>query len=127
MEICCAVGLSALSKGQPDISLTWLERALHPSLWSELAVEQADLALKDMRFLSLHLFGTFLLKQSKLRSWCTNRPSSRTSPAKLNKLMEPCTRRTAFLTNCELIETLVVFQLTETGIQGHTARDYPPT
>ena len=57
VEICCIVGMSALSKDQLDISVRWLERALESSSFCGQQSEQPDLALKDMRLLALHAFG----------------------------------------------------------------------
>lgn len=51
--------MSALSKGQFDKSVRWLERALESSSWTGQQSEQPDLALKDMRLLALHAFGEF--------------------------------------------------------------------
>lgn len=53
--------MSALSKGQFDKSVRWLERALESSSWTGQQGEQPDLALKDMRLLALHAFGEFCL------------------------------------------------------------------
>lgn len=56
IEVCYIIGSSALSNGQPDVAVGWLERALGSSLSSNQD-SQSDLAMKDMRMLTQHAFG----------------------------------------------------------------------
>lgn len=106
IEVCYIIGSSALSKGQPDIAVRWLERVLKSNSCSNQDSESSDLALKDMRLLILHTLGEcFIMDTHQL---VAHRFSAGPSPVEYAELKGLCTPSIEFLEDCKA-KTLVAF------------------
>lgn len=106
MGVCYIIGSSALSKGQLDIAVRWLERALDSSSCSNQDSEPSELALKDMRLLILHTLGGCFVMD--IHQWVAHKFSSEPSPVEYTELAGLCTPSIELFEDCKA-QTLVPF------------------